>query len=67
MLPEFTTVSKMLNCRGLDLEEQSKNLANQQPMQSRARARGRGGAVDMTVGSDVEFEDLESGKPSFLI
>jgi len=43
-----------LNDSGLDLDEQSKNLAKQQMMQSQARAGGRGGAVDMAVDSDAE-------------
>jgi hypothetical protein len=62
--PQFLN---LLNDSGLDLEEQSKNLAKQQLMQSQRRASGLGGAVDTALsGSDVEagsdgFESVSSG------
>ena len=60
--PQFLN---LLNDSGLDLDEQSKNLAKQQLMQSQARARGRGGAVDVAMDSDVDFEGVESERASF--
>ena len=65
--PQFLN---LLNDSGLDLEEQSKNLAKQQLMQSQRTARGLGGAVDTAMsGSDVEagsdgFESVSSGGSS---
>ena len=56
--PQFLN---LLNDSGLDLDEQSKNLAKQQMMQSQARAGGRGGAVDVAMGSDSDgFQSVGS-------
>jgi hypothetical protein len=50
--PQFLN---LLNDSGLDLEEQSKNLAKQQLMQSQRTASGLGGAVDTAmIGSDSD-------------
>ena len=44
--PQFLN---LLNDSGLDLDEQSKNLAKQQLMESQATSVGRGGVVDRAV------------------